>query len=157
MIKIVYGDLLKAKENIIAHQVNCQGKMGSGVALQIKNNYPDAYTSYRDAVEEVTLNNGDTKNLLGRVLGVNVGHKKWVANMFGQNNYGYDGGIYTCTESLFKCFKTVSQMARKHELTVAMPYMVGCYRGGADWKIVEELLLIAFEESELTLYKFHKG
>lgn len=38
MIKIIQGDLLEAKENIIAHQVNCKGVMGSGVAKQIKQN-----------------------------------------------------------------------------------------------------------------------
>ncbi|WP_411668007.1 hypothetical protein [Bacillus subtilis] len=39
MIKIIQGDLLEAKENIIAHQVNCKGVMGSGIALQIKKKY----------------------------------------------------------------------------------------------------------------------
>jgi O-acetyl-ADP-ribose deacetylase (regulator of RNase III) len=38
MIKIVKGDLLSVNRGIIGHQVNCQGKMGSGVANKVKNN-----------------------------------------------------------------------------------------------------------------------
>lgn len=30
MIKIINGDILKANENIIGHQVNCMGVMGQG-------------------------------------------------------------------------------------------------------------------------------
>ena len=38
MITEKRGDLLNAKENIIAHQVNCKGVMGAGIAKLIKNN-----------------------------------------------------------------------------------------------------------------------
>ena len=34
MLKVIDGDLLDAKEDIIGHQVNCQGVMGSGVELK---------------------------------------------------------------------------------------------------------------------------
>ena len=44
-INIVDGDLLSAKETYIAHQVNCYGKMGRGVAAQIMDKYPDVYLS----------------------------------------------------------------------------------------------------------------
>ena len=36
MIKIIDGDLLNSEADIICHQVNCQGKMNSGVAKQIR-------------------------------------------------------------------------------------------------------------------------
>ena len=35
MVKLINGDLLEAKETYIAHQVNCYGAMGRGVAVQI--------------------------------------------------------------------------------------------------------------------------
>ena len=47
MIKTVEVNLLEAKERCICHQVNCQGVMGSGVALQIKRKYPQAYKDYK--------------------------------------------------------------------------------------------------------------
>ena len=36
MIKEIKDDLLKAGTYYIAHQVNCRGKMGAGVAYQIR-------------------------------------------------------------------------------------------------------------------------
>ena len=36
MVKEIKGDLLKAGTYYIAHQVNCRGKMGAGVAYQIR-------------------------------------------------------------------------------------------------------------------------
>jgi O-acetyl-ADP-ribose deacetylase (regulator of RNase III) len=52
MVNIVDGDILNAKENIICHQVNCQGVMGSGLAKQIKNKYPNVYAKYKKFCEE---------------------------------------------------------------------------------------------------------
>ncbi len=46
VIKIIEGDLFCSDARIIAHQVNCQGKMGSGVALQVKRKYPNVYNEY---------------------------------------------------------------------------------------------------------------
>lgn len=154
MIKIVKGDLIYAKESIIAHQVNCQGVMGSGVAEQIKKNFPKAFEEYKELVDE---HGTFTKTLLGKVQGVDLGNKNFIVNMFGQDNYGRDGKQYTSTEALYECFKKVRVIAEENNLSVAMPYMIGCYRGGADWKEVEELLLTAFEGYEVTLYKMHKG
>ena len=47
-VEIKYDDLLSSKERIIVHQVNCRGVMGAGIAKQIKEKWPDVYTSYRD-------------------------------------------------------------------------------------------------------------
>ena len=59
MIKIVKGNLLDATEDIIAHQVNCMGVMGSGLAKQIRNKYPEVYANYKDYL----------KNYKGKILG----------------------------------------------------------------------------------------
>ena len=36
MLHYRVGNLLNAPQKVIAHQVNCQGKMGSGVAKAIR-------------------------------------------------------------------------------------------------------------------------
>jgi hypothetical protein len=41
MVKIVKGDLLKSDCQYIAHGVNCQGVMNSGIAKQIRDKYPE--------------------------------------------------------------------------------------------------------------------
>jgi O-acetyl-ADP-ribose deacetylase (regulator of RNase III) len=157
MIKIVNGDLLQSTENIIGHQVNCQGKMASGVAKSIRERYPDAYNEYKIMTEpyiKARLN----QDLLGMVQFVEIAkNEKYVANIFGQFNYGYDGKQYTNTLALYEGFKKIRQGAEEHGMSVALPYGIGCYRGGADWTEVENLLLTAFEGYEVTLYKLHKG
>ena len=50
MITLKIGDLLEATEDIIAHQVNCQGVAG-GLACEIFNKWPEAKLDY-----EMTIN-----------------------------------------------------------------------------------------------------
>ena len=47
---------------IIAHQVNCMGVMGSGVAKQVKEKYPSAFHDYQ-ALCQANCNN--RRSLLG--------------------------------------------------------------------------------------------
>lgn len=155
MIHIVRGDLLQATEYVIGHQVNCQAVMNSGVAKSVRETFPEAYDEYMNfALPYKKLEMQD--DLLGQVNYIKS-NGKIIANMFGQLNYGYDGKKYTSEEALFKCFKNLRRNAENHNLSVALPYMIGCYRGGADWKIVEDYLLTAFDGYEVTLYKLHKG
>ena len=44
-MKICTGNILSNNSGIIVHGVNCQKVMGSGIALQIKNQYPIVYSS----------------------------------------------------------------------------------------------------------------
>lgn len=59
MLKHVKGDLIKlakaGKFDIIVHGCNCQNTMGSGIAKQIKDNFPDAFvadTTYDKALKD---------------------------------------------------------------------------------------------------------
>lgn len=49
MLNVVEGDLIKmakrGKFDLILHGCNCRNTMGSGIAKQIKDNFPDAYTA----------------------------------------------------------------------------------------------------------------
>lgn len=153
MIKIVNGDLLEAKENIICHACNCMGVMGSGVAKQIRNKYPQVYEGYLERVNEYTQGEDLRKELLGQVHAVVIDENKIVINMFTQYKFGNDGKQYTNLEAMFKCLLTVRYVAEKNKISVAMPYKIGSYRGGAKWDEVEELILRAFNGYEATLYK----
>ena len=53
MLKIINGDLLKAKEKFIVHQCNAQGVMGSGVAKQIATLYPEAEKQYKEFINKI--------------------------------------------------------------------------------------------------------
>jgi len=47
MIKEIKGDLLTVNADINVQQVNCKGKMGSGLAKQIRSKYPFVYEEYK--------------------------------------------------------------------------------------------------------------
>ena len=58
MVHYVIGNLLESDCQYICHQVNCQRKMGSGIAKQIKEKWYAAYDVY------MTVANPD--NILNR-------------------------------------------------------------------------------------------
>lgn len=149
MIKEVKGDLLQAPENIIGHQVNCQGAMGAGLAAKIKNKYPIVFEKYKWLVEYYN----DHKELLkGECQLIQVGDSKYVANLFGQFYYGRNGK-YTIYNDLYYALWRLKKKAKKNNLTVALPHGLGCGLAGGDWNIVRNLIDKAFEDYEVTIYK----
>ena len=150
MIQVIAGDVTKAKENIIGHQVNCKGVMGSGVALDLRNKYPAIFEPYKNNCAAYG------NSLLGKVQVLTMGDNKLIANMFGQDAYGTDKQ-YTEIDKLEACFFKLYKYAIEHNFSIAMPYGIGCGRGGADWNVVYPLLEKYFSvpgsRIQLTLYK----
>jgi O-acetyl-ADP-ribose deacetylase (regulator of RNase III) len=149
MIKIVNGNILDATENIIGHQVNCQGVMGSGVAKAIREKFPVAYDEY---IELFKIYEDHRSYLLGQCQIVFT--DKVIANLFGQEKYGYDGKMYTNVEALQLALKQVAYRMRETGETLALPYLIGCARGGADWNVVLPMIEEVFHDLEVTLYRY---
>lgn len=149
MIKEVKGDLLQAPENIIGHQVNCQGTMNAGLAAKIRNKYPIVFERYKQLVN---MHNSNKEILLGTTQVIKVQENKYVANLFGQLNYGkYQR--QTSYDHLYQALETLKGKAKKHNLTVALPHGLGCGLAGGDWDIVRNLIDKAFADYEVTIYK----
>ena len=150
MIRVVKGNLLDATEHIIAHQVNCQRKMNSGVAKAIREKYPFVFETYIKTKPQLGLvdfiyADPDTGN-------------KFIANMYSQDMYGYDGKQYTNYDAFRQCCKHIVKECKLSicmgkTLTVAMPYKIASDRGGADWDKIMDILLEEFTDVDLTLYK----
>lgn len=151
------SDLTNSTAQIICHQVNCQGKMGSGVALAIRNKFPNVYNEYI-----FKHNNDGTK--LGNLQIVEINsncrntkeHSQFVANIAGQFNYGYDGKRYTSYDALVTAFEKLSQYCIENNITsIALPDKFGCVRGGADWDIVTLILKKTFEKNTNLTIEIH--
>ena len=137
MIKHLHCDVFETYAAIIAHQVNCMGVMGSGVASQVKSRFPEAYKSYR-CICDTHSHCRDV--LLGQVQFCPVSFNPdgtpriYIANMFGQLNYGRSPyTVYTDYAALRKCLSSLADFARKNNLIIAIPYKIGCVRGNGDW------------------------
>ena len=136
-INKIKSSIFDAGAQIIAHQVNCQGVMGSGVAKQIRDRYPKVYSSYKHFCD---LYKDNRNSLLGKCQIVvddyddfDLWPRHCVANLFGQYNFGRDGKRYTDYAALMCALSALAEYADNYKLTVAMPYKMGCDRGGGDW------------------------
>ena len=169
MIKIIDGDLLTSGADIICHQVNCQGKMNSGVAKQIREKYPEVFRVYKNFVNDVTQLCGSYE-LLGLCCCVPINNPKgdfvnYVANLFGQYSYGYDGNQYTDINALresllvLKDFiPTVAEIkgTSNSEVKIAFPWMMSCCRGGADWNEVYAMIDDIFKDYNIEFWRLDK-
>lgn len=150
-MKIIYcnGNLLDAQTDVIAHQVNCQGVMGSGVAKQIREKWANVYTAYRAEYDLFTDLN---KPLLGNCQLVQVNDHQYVANLFGQDKYGYDGKRYTSYDGIYDALTNLAfQMENNNMNSVAFPYHMSSDRGGADWFIISTMITSVFKHTNVQI------
>lgn len=140
-IKIINGNILDAKTDFILHQVNCQGVMGSGVAKTLRQYENGLFQHYYLMYNKVTEAGFSLLGLNDYYWWTNHGESQCVVSMFAQDKYGYDGKQYTDLGAFIKClrrFKTnwpawIEECDELRNTTVALPYKIGCGRGGADW------------------------
>jgi O-acetyl-ADP-ribose deacetylase (regulator of RNase III) len=163
-IPILNGDIFESDANAILHQVNCQGKMGSGVAKQVRERYPYVYELYKKACDEDKRQRehlGMGKSMLlgyAQVCPLEsslVGEEKCkqrIVNLFAQDKYGYDGKCYTDYDALQRCLKQVNARFRGEK--VAVPYMMSCYRGGGNWDIVSTMIIDTLKDCDVTFYRY---
>ncbi len=146
-IKVVNGDLLSAAEDIIGHQVNCQGVMGSGVAKVLRARYINLYPSYKQLCDQYK-----PQDLLGKCQVIKTG-SKYIANLFGQLNYGKQKIRYTDYTALKQGLLILKENAMKQGYSIALPYNIGCGLANGDWNVVEPLIQEVFSDYEVTLYR----
>ena len=163
MIKIIDGDLFDTDAKFICHQVNCMGKMGSGVALQVREKFPHVYEEYKKVASPKMIGKVQVvpvdPSLVGYPFRAIPREKQLICNLFAQNKYGYDGKQYTDINALFECFGVVAWIAQNSfaKGKIAMPYKIGCARGGADWDEVYKIIVHVFSNCEVELWRCDKG
>lgn len=152
MIYIHVGDLLKSHCNVIAHQANCMGIMGAGIAKQIASIYPEAYRADREYKIPV-----GSRERLGRFSYAKVIHQgrtRIVVNLYGQYRYGR--GLHTDYEALESAVRSLlKKLQNLKHVKLGMPYGIGCGLAGGDWNIVYPMLSRLSDEyqCDIHLYK----
>jgi O-acetyl-ADP-ribose deacetylase (regulator of RNase III) len=147
-MKIINQDILEIEEGIICHQVNCQGVMGSGLALAIKNKWPQVYEDYSLVVQ---CYKKTSVSLLGHVDISGINENLYVANLFGQDNYGK--GLQTNYVALSIALTKVYLRACSLNTRVYIPYKIGCGLGGGDWKRVTDIIELAAPNAIVCKYE----
>lgn len=144
MIKHIKCNIFESGADIICHQVNCQGVMGSGIAKQVREKCPEVYKDYK----ELCNNENKKGNLLGtaQFCWIDGSEEQMIVNLFAQERYGYDGKCYTDYDALEACLEKVALIGQGY--TIAIPYLMGCCRGGGNWNVVYKMIEEIFENSD---------
>lgn len=154
MVKIQtkVGNLMHVKTGHIVHGCNAQGVMGSGVALAVKNTYPDVYEFYRQQHDEFGLN-------LGEAYPVWLNDDLMIWNAITQDAFG-PGFRQTSYDAVQTCFQQINdaiKLGKSHGIPVdpddddpqlyvfnAPPEihipLIGAARGGGNWEIIREII-----------------
>lgn len=129
MIEYIKKDITSVERGVIGHGCNCQGRMGSGVALAIRNKWPQVYEQYIVLCKD----NSDKRKLLGTIQAIPVVVELVVVNLFTQLNYGFDGQKYANIHAISKSLDTMFGFVSAVKLPAYIP-RIGCGLGGLDWE-----------------------
>jgi O-acetyl-ADP-ribose deacetylase (regulator of RNase III) len=146
MIERVRGNLLEANVDALLNPVNTDGVMGKGLALQIKNVFPDVFSLYQRACKsgEVTV---------GRMHVVpRQGSPRFVINFPTKTTWRKPSELDYIKDGLRDLVRVVPEQGIR---SLALPPL-GCGRGGLNWRAVEPLIVAAFErlpEVRVLLYE----
>lgn len=174
MIKIIDGNIFNSKANFIVHQVNCQEVMGSGVARQVKDEYPHVWKEYVKYLRYCNKNKiqpmGTAQYVPSEVWALTMvdtmknndviafdKNYQYIVNLFGQNTFGE--GLHTDLRAMKKALLDIRDKAEKIGATVAMPYKIGSVRGGANWNDVYTIIKNVFDKSNVNveLWRYDLG
>jgi O-acetyl-ADP-ribose deacetylase (regulator of RNase III) len=133
-IKYVKGDLLADNSHrVLVHGSNAQGVMGSGIALQIKNKWPNVYEAYSLRYKVFGL-------YLGEIIPVQTIDGRVVINAITQENFGRNGVRYVDYDAIEQCFIKINDKVENWEVTeIGLP-KIGAGLGGGDWNIIENII-----------------
>lgn len=147
MIKIVNGNILNCAEDVTVHQVNIQGVMGGGVARQLANKYKGLEGFYS---KHCSILDNDYEVLGGTTL-IYEENNKIICNIFSQKpNFDTD------YNAIKKCLEYVKLWASNNNLSICIPYGIGCGIANGNWDIVYKIIEKVFSDYDVTLYRLEE-
>lgn len=123
--RYIKGDIRDTELQHIAHGVNCQNVMGSGIAKALYERWPKVKEYYH----------GYSIKVLGAIQPIQVeNHIVW--NCYTQNHYLPRTVRNVNYAAIVNCFSNLRDMSITK---LAIP-KIGCGLAGGDWNIVEQLI-----------------
>lgn len=144
MLIIKKGNLLESTENIICHQVNEDGIMGGGLALQIAKKYPYVEKEYKSFLERYSKK----MIILGQYQVSAIGNRKYIVNCFTQRNF------ITNLKDIEKVFRGLLESCKLNNLTISIPFNYGCGIAKGNWEEVSKLFEKLSNEYEIDIYAY---
>ena len=138
MIEFKRGDILAAEAEALVNTVNCVGVMGRGIALQVKNAFPENFTAY-----EVACRHGEVQP--GRMFVYETGqftNPRYVINFPTKRHWRGRSRLADIESGLRALVEEVKRLGIR---SIAVPPL-GCGLGGLDWAEVRPRIEAAFNE-----------
>jgi O-acetyl-ADP-ribose deacetylase (regulator of RNase III) len=140
--KYIVGDITKTELKYIAHGVNTQNVMGSGVARALYTKFPEVKKEYHEYLQRQLSAGYELSDSLGKMVKVESADKI-IFNLFTQEFYGYDGKKYVNYAAIVNSFTQIKNRRYQYQqdsiMKIAIP-KIGCGLAGGDWNIVEQLI-----------------
>lgn len=155
-MKEIKGDLIKlAKEgyfDVITHGCNCFCVMSAGIALQIKNEFPEAYEA------DLKTKKGDI-NKLGNYSFIDINR----SNILGHQQFRIINGYTQYYYDAFKKpidYEALTLILRKinHRYrgkSIGLP-MIGAGLAGGDWEKIKKIIETELNTMSVTIVYYHK-
>ena len=154
MIEITM-DLLESPIQIFAHQVNCKGVMGAGLAKKLRDKYDGLYEEYKNFIKGQADGSPLGKAMIYLDWNChNPNKSRIIMSIFGQDGYGL-GPCHTNYDAVKSGFKDGIQQLRVDlrikswvQITIGIPTYFGCGLAGGNWgKMMDVLENIEQEEN----------
>lgn len=137
------GDIFTSNAGYIGHGVNVYGIMGAGIAVQVRNRFPEVYRQYGEACASGALVPGDCFSVEDPSTGVVI------ANLASQDKPGANARIDWVKSSLNTLLDDIAESDPNAML--ALP-RIASNIGGLDWVDVRAAIVdIAEQYPDITL------
>jgi len=149
MVQYFKGDLLESGCDVICHQTNCVGAMGSGIARQIRETYPETYEALRERFENGLAKLGEcdfvelkSKDPYGPAITNN-----YVVNCYSQFDCWPRGVRHTDYDAFRECCKKIKERFDGKNFRIGFPYKIGSALGGGDWEVMKQIIEEEFKDN----------
>lgn len=144
MIHEIDANLLEYPLDGILHSANCQNLFGAGIALRIKNKFPEAYAADCKTVK------GDRFKLGTFSLAV-LPSNFHIYNLYGQFSFG--GIRPTSYDAVIDGLTKIEKHARENGLKrLGLPKNMCSVLGGAEWRVIRVMIETVFDNSSVELF-----
>lgn len=147
MIKYVVGDLVRDAKNfeVIVQGCNCFCTMGSGIALQIRKAFPEAFEA-----DKTTIRGDKTK--LGTITYYRNEKHPIVVNAYTQYYFG-EKDTNADYEAIRQCMKRIKLQFKGKK--IGMP-RIGAGLARGDWNIIEDIINEELDCEDVTVVVWNK-
>lgn len=144
MVKIINCDIFKAPIDVLIQGCNCFNTMGGGIALVIKNLFPEAYQADSETKK------GDRAKLGKYSLAMvkrSDSQIKYIFNLYQQYEFGGDRALNY--EAFYSGLELIRGSITNTDLVIGIPYGIGCGLANGSWPIVYEMIKEIFKDSTI--------